>query len=351
MEQLTSYSLKDYTLRTEHQDGKKYLVAPVVMMVEGVHNGSRGPLFHPISELGKDPQTWEGMPVTVHHPQEGGKFVSANDNHAVGKVSAPKVEDRKLKAEAWLDEQKLIAASPQAYQHIIEGRPIEVSIGVFTEEVEMAGVWNDEQYSAIARNHRPDHLALLPGDVGACSWQDGCGIRVNVEKSREEVMNQKNEKVMSDNKSPCFMKKVEKLIANEQTQFTTDDRDWLMEQDEAVLNKLEPIEVQPNVNKEQAIEALKESLSTAEDYLNLMPQEMKSQMQSGLKLYNDHREQLIANIKKNTDAWEDGELEAQDTAMLEKISKTTKKADYSAMSANNSKPEVEPLFPAGINVK
>lgn len=346
MEQLTSYSLKDYALRTEEQDGKKYLVAPVVMMVEGVHNGSRGPLFHPIAELGKDPETWEGMPVTIDHPQEGDRFISANDNHAVGKVSAPKVEDKKLKAEVWLDEQKLIAASPQAYQHIIEGRPLEVSIGVFTQEVEMAGVWNDEQYSAIARNHRPDHLALLPGDTGACSWQDGCGIRVNSNLN-------KGGQTMSDNKSPCFMKKVEKLIANEQTHFTTDDRDWLMEQDEAVLGKLEPIEVQkePDVNREQAIEALKESLTKPEDYLNLMPEDMQSKMEAGLKLYNEHREQLIANIKKSTDAWEDSELEAQDTAMLEKISKTTKKADYSAMSANNSKPEVEPLFPAGINVE
>ena len=35
-----------------HQE-KAHLVVPVVMMVEGVHNGSMGPIYHSIAELGK----------------------------------------------------------------------------------------------------------------------------------------------------------------------------------------------------------------------------------------------------------------------------------------------------------
>ena len=40
-----------YTVREETYQGAKYLVVPVTMMVEGVHNGSMGPLFHSIAEL------------------------------------------------------------------------------------------------------------------------------------------------------------------------------------------------------------------------------------------------------------------------------------------------------------
>jgi len=53
------------------------------------------------------------------------------------------------------------------------------------EEVE--GDWNEEHYIAIAHNHRPDHLALLPGGRGACSVEDGCGIRVNKKKGGTNV--------------------------------------------------------------------------------------------------------------------------------------------------------------------
>jgi len=54
------------------------------------------------------------------------------------------------------------------------------------------GVWNEEEYHSIVRNYRPDHLALLPGAIGACSWEDGCGIRANkdIKKGgKDEVIN------------------------------------------------------------------------------------------------------------------------------------------------------------------
>jgi hypothetical protein len=46
------------------------------------------------------------------------------------------------------------------------------------------GDWNGIKYNSVAKNHRPDHLALLPGGVGACSVKDGCGIRANSENKK-----------------------------------------------------------------------------------------------------------------------------------------------------------------------
>jgi hypothetical protein len=91
----------------------------------------------------------------------------------------------KLVAEAWLDISKLESISPESYAAIIAKEIMEVSVGVFNDELEEEGEWNGESYTAIASNHRPDHLALLPTQVGACSTEDGCGIRAN-SKSKTE---------------------------------------------------------------------------------------------------------------------------------------------------------------------
>lgn len=171
-------------------EGKQYYVIPVVMMVEGVHNGSRGPLYHSAEELGKVEASWNGIPVTIGHPSTAdGTFLSANSpdvlsSWAVGKVFNTRLENNKLKAEAWLDIEKLTAISPETLQSVEAGQIMEVSVGVFSDEEPVEGEWNGEHYIAIARNHRPDHLALLPGEIGACSVHDGCGLRVNNENMK-----------------------------------------------------------------------------------------------------------------------------------------------------------------------
>ena len=64
---------------------------------------------------------------------------------------------------------------------------MEVSTGLFTENVQANGVFGGKAYHAIATNYRPDHLAILPDQIGACSIEDGAGLlRVNV-KNRDEM--------------------------------------------------------------------------------------------------------------------------------------------------------------------
>jgi hypothetical protein len=190
----------DYEIREVIHQGRKHIVVPVVMMVEGVHHGSYGPLLHTADELGKYPDSWNGMPIVIHHPLDAeGLPISANspeiiDSELVGKVYHSRMVDTKLMAEAYLDEQKLSEISPMALAAVMNGEPLEVSIGVFTDEDKVPGTWHNEQYNAVAINHRPDHLALLPGGTGACSWEDGCGIRVNQKKKGGNNKMQVNDK-------------------------------------------------------------------------------------------------------------------------------------------------------------
>ena len=468
---------RGYTVEHKEHQGKEHLVVPVVMMVEGVHSGSHGPLYHSIEELGKFPEAWNGMPVVIDHPEINGEYLSANipdviDARMVGRVYNTKVEGQKLMAQAWIDEARLRQISSVVLAQIEAGEPIEVSLGMFTEELVTEGEFNGEQYEAIARNHRPDHLALLPGGQGACSIADGCGIRANnkkggrsqVEKvkleidgnemleifkkinkegytvnnfildadqgykevvdavrskldsmdsensiyflqevyddtviyevrlrvggsrlfkqgytfnngavelqgSPEEVQRKveyiavanssrfrrtkfnvnKEVQEMAENAkecTPCVKKKVDELIANSQGKYTENDREMLETLSETILDKMaKPIEK----------EVIKEVEKTVE--VNKLTPEDQAALDFGKRQLKERREGWITKIQSNSkDVWSDDELKSMSDAHLEKLAKTVRKeevVDYSlntGFNANVSSSEIDPLYPAGIDI-
>lgn len=167
-------------------DGRAYLVAPVTMLVPGVLNGA----LVPAEETGRYVEAWNGRPVTLNHPTRNGEYVSAgtpeiNATEAPGQVWNASFADGKLTAEIWIDIAKATAIGGDALtvmDRLRSNQPVEVSTGYFADHEQSNGTHNGKAYSMIARNIRPDHLALLPDGVGACSWQDGCGTpRVNAE--------------------------------------------------------------------------------------------------------------------------------------------------------------------------
>jgi hypothetical protein len=168
-------------VRNDTMEGKDYLVAPMVMMVEGVLNGTNGPLYYPEEELMKTPGVWNHKPVVVYHPQSG----SACDpgiltNRKIGVIMNTIFEDGKLKAEAWLDPERMDLVDDRISAAIQNKSVMELSTGLYTDNEEVPGEFNGTQYDAIARNYRPDHLALLPDQIGACSVKDGAGfLRLN----------------------------------------------------------------------------------------------------------------------------------------------------------------------------
>lgn len=487
-----------YTSRIENHLNRRHIIVPVVMMLPGVHNGSRGPLYHPAEELEASARRWNGFPVTISHPvDEEGNFISAQSagSWVVGSIHNSRFEDGKLKAEAWIDEQRLLAVSTDASAAIQSGQPLDVSIGAYTDEVQESGTWNGKTYTAIARNHRPDHLALLPGEKGACSWADGCGVRVNAAsenatnvESDQVITNMKggsnvmteekdilatikqlstegfavnmitnatgfqetmtslqqkldsmdsegkshylqevyddyviyelgkrnpngaperalykqsyeiqdngvveltgnpvevrrkveyvtlsmqrtkfnsnnvepnNDKEMSTTHSPCLVAKVDALINNSATRFAEADRDWLLTQTEDVLAKLIPVEqaqpAAPQVNVEQALAVLKESYKKPEEFISVLPDDLKTKVEEGLKLYAANREALVKTIKDASKEWTDEELGEMSVNMLNKIAKTiTPQTDYSVNGAGGSGGQnagEEVMLPAGIEMK
>ena len=173
------------------QNGKEWLVAPLSLINVGVLNGSKGPLFYPEDEITKNYQQWNGMPLLIYHPHRLGQPISANDPEVLQRQGVGIVKNAqakgKLRAEGWFDAAKLKKVSPQTYNRLIRGEPIELSTGLYTDNEELAGNYNGRPYTHVARNYRADHIAILPDQIGACSINDGCGVLVN-QKNQETLM-------------------------------------------------------------------------------------------------------------------------------------------------------------------
>ena len=175
--------------RRETRNGRDYLVAPIRLLVTGVLNGSKGALFYPSDEISRNYETWHGIPITVNHPSLNGEYVAAShpgvlDRQGVGTLMNPTLAShthnrQRLTAEGWFDVDATRRIDSRVLNALEAGRPLEISTGLFTDNEEAPGVYNGRHYAFIARNYKPDHLAVLPDQVGACSTNDGCGINVN----------------------------------------------------------------------------------------------------------------------------------------------------------------------------
>lgn len=174
------------SIRRETYNGRRYLVAPMVTIVPGVLNGSRGALYYPPEEVGKEPGVWNHVPLVLNHPMEGGQYVSARspgvlEKYQLGYVFNDRWDGSRRTAEGWFDEEHTRRISPDVYDALSNNRPIELSTGLMTDNHIAANGsnYNGKPYTHVARNYRPDHLAILPKQRGACSNKDGCGVLVN----------------------------------------------------------------------------------------------------------------------------------------------------------------------------
>ena len=175
-----TFNLVHSAIRHETLDDRQYVVAPVAMLTVGVHNGSGGPLLYDEDQLKKHPSVWNMKPVVVYHPMKDGASVTACskevlESQAVGFLMNS-FYNGKLRSEVWIDTKKADRIDRRVVEALEKNQKMEVSTGLFVDKVGDSGEWNGKSYTARAANFRPDHLALLPDKVGACSIADGAGL-------------------------------------------------------------------------------------------------------------------------------------------------------------------------------
>ena len=167
-------------LRQETLDGRPHAVVPAAIIVEGVLNGA---LFTR-DEMEASVEGWNGRPIPLRHPRgASGEYVGANDpavieQVVIGQFFKAEMRGDRIVGEMWLDVGKIERLGGEALtalRRLEAGEVLEVSTGLWAEFTEQSGDWNGVAFQEIAKGIVPDHVALLPDEVGACSVADGCG--------------------------------------------------------------------------------------------------------------------------------------------------------------------------------
>lgn len=230
---LTMVINSDVEIRDEELFGNSYTVVPVVAMVEGVRFGAnqKNAELGLASDFGENPSLWNNRPLVLNHPQVDGSFVSANspsvlESYAFGLTMNAFIEDKKLKLEAWIDKNRVTTLGgefEEVYNRILEQDSndlVEVSVGFFCDVQQTKGKYKNQTYTGIWKNIKPDHLAILPNSIGACSVEDGCGIpRINQtqEQNMPKDLHVDNGQCTCEDKEQCTCNTQEETETKAQT--------------------------------------------------------------------------------------------------------------------------------------
>lgn len=194
--QLVTFNVKANSAehRYETIDGKRYLVVPCVMMNEGVHRGTEGPVLYRGSVLSRFPEADNNKPVVNDHPKDkSGKMTTFNvetiESQQFGfLMNCSYVEEGKKRiGEAFIDEDKANRIDKRIVQRIMNGKMTELSTGYSAEVTIGDGVFNGESYKYEATELHLDHLAVLLDTKGACSIAKGAGFLRNSDPESERL--------------------------------------------------------------------------------------------------------------------------------------------------------------------
>lgn len=331
-------------------DGREVMVVPVVAIVEGVLNGK----LVPADEFEAYAASWEGVAVTVGHPQINGQPVTANkpeiiEKTVIGRFHNVKADNKKLKGEIWIDVEKARKLKHDELLNALQkGEKIEVSTAYFADVEEKAGSFNGKNYNGIHRNLRPDHLALLPGDIGACSVADGCGVHQNQHNPASSVGKQLEINTMTK------AEKIELLLNKHQ--FAQTDKAGLELLSEPAIDRLvsnmdEPEKDEPETAEDdEEMEAKKADKPDAEPTANQLDAETLLAINWAKAQYAENKARLVARLSANAQcAFTANELKSMDVAVLAKLDASLS-GDYSGRGApvTNHSHDESPLLANAI---
>ena len=342
--------------------GRRYLVSPVVALREGVLNG----VYVSAAEFSKYAGAWAGRACPIGHPKNEAGYISANSpdvwaNDVPGHLWNVEADGDKLRGEIWIDLAKAEMMGERALgivNRLRANQPVEVSTGYFADHDAVSGVWNGQPYLGVARNIRPDHLALLPDEVGACSWADGCGTpRVNsvtegtpsmeepcdeerglFEKFLGWMGQRKVEGIKQEDQTMAKADLIAGLTANQKCKFskeklaTWDEADLTALQESLATNEEEAASQEDSGSQPAAHSPLPAEITQFAEMLRSLGGVDKLAAALGGMTANVERERgdLIAGIVANArSSWTEPELRGFSTEQLRKLHGMALPRDYS----------------------
>jgi len=175
-------------VRSDTLMGRDFRVFPAVLVKSKVLKNNLGSTFLPADEIKASVDAWNATPVLIRHPTQRGQPISARNpkvlnSKGVGFVfeAAYDEERQALTGEVWIERERAANVKDGAavLKRVEQGQPGELSTGFGLTLDQSGGAHNGERYDVTLRNLRPDHLALLVEETGACSVTDGCGLGIN----------------------------------------------------------------------------------------------------------------------------------------------------------------------------
>jgi len=145
---------------------------------------------------------WNDIPVVIYHTWDSAKELETIEASLVGRIYKPEIlmneEDDDFEEpirllvelhinEAWLLKQK---KGKDTLDRILRREMIEVSSGYYlTKFLRQSGKFNDKDFGGIQEDADPDHLAILPDQIGAYSIGMGGGLnRMNQEGETQPLI-------------------------------------------------------------------------------------------------------------------------------------------------------------------
>lgn len=168
-------------IRRERRDGRDVIIVPSATMPDGVVMNR---VRYPAAAIEKGFGSLEGTPAPLGHPDINGQFVSASDPRGMvrGFVGAWNENVRRENGRVLIDKVIDVAFANQleggrtVLEAIEAGEPIHTSTGLYAT---MNALENDDEADFEAADLVFDHDAILVGETGAATPEQGVGMLVN----------------------------------------------------------------------------------------------------------------------------------------------------------------------------
>ncbi len=175
-------------IRRERRNGRDKIIVPSATLPDNVVMNE---IQYPADEIAKGFASLNGTFAPLGHPMIEGQFVSASHPEGinVGWIGAYNENVRRENGRVFLDKVIDVARAKESdggkavLAAIESGEPIHTSTGLLCELEEA----NGDGYKHIARNMQFDHDAILLGEEGAATPEQGVGIFVNSAGKPEEI--------------------------------------------------------------------------------------------------------------------------------------------------------------------
>lgn len=293
----------------------------------------------------------EGTPAPLGHPKVGNQFVPARSPHAINKhwIGAWNENVRREGGRVLLDKVVNIRVANQTAEGrdliraIEKQQPIHTSTGLELEIKVANGESKGKRYTWSAHNMQFDHDAILLGEPGAATPDEGVGMFVNAAGDEAEVL-QANVEFSDDEEYEIAAAAEHILRVADRAEHREQNKGRVERFVEAIMSAIGGAPQSSQTTTTANANAPEGDMSlTKEDVISAVNEAMKARDEQITSLVNGQKEQgeTIKALKANADAaakaesakldetlkangWTDAELEGMPAAAKQKVANSLK---------------------------